>query len=198
MTSELDTPGKRLAEARKRAGYRTQKAFYNKFKIPQPTHSMRESGVRGIDPETAQEYARYLGNCSAEWILYGHGQAPGAIDAPASDTAAARPIMSFSAWRQQEQEAFDFLHDRILSITHENDEALLREFDLVLRSYGFEWDTNSIGKLAFYLLREIQEDGGASSLLQRAQEKIDWLQQALDALKDSLRKLDRLFGANKL
>lgn len=72
-----DTPASRLKLARVAAGFRTAKAFSDKFGIPQSTYSVHEAGTRDILPDVAQDYSDKLGNCSAGWILTGEGRGIG-------------------------------------------------------------------------------------------------------------------------
>lgn len=57
-------PGETLKALRKLRGYKTQKAFAEKFGIPLPTYNMHESGKRGIDVKMAKFYAKCL---DVEW-----------------------------------------------------------------------------------------------------------------------------------
>ncbi len=63
----------RLKLARVAAGYKTAKAFSDKFGVPQPTYSMHESGERSILGEVAQRYADWLG-VRVVWLERGEGE----------------------------------------------------------------------------------------------------------------------------
>jgi hypothetical protein len=194
MTVDLSTRGKRLRWARRCAGYRTAKAFYQKFGIDQGTYSGHESDGRGIRPDVAQEYATHLENCSPEWILYGQGEPPQPLDAGnPGDPQVFHPITA-KVRREEEEQAFALLYNGLLQVTQENDEAILREFGVVLERYGFEGNLKGVGRLAFHLFREAQEEGGVIPLMERASQRVTWLQEAMNDLKESLRKMGRLIG----
>lgn len=72
----MQTPGQRLKFARVAAGYRTARAFSDKFGIPQSTYSLHESDGRGLTEDVAVQYADWLGNCSAAWLQYAEGRSP--------------------------------------------------------------------------------------------------------------------------
>lgn len=64
---------KRLAQARKAAGYKTATEFAEKNDIPQPTYAMHESGKRGLSRgNTLDLYAEKLGIRKA-WLQFGEG-----------------------------------------------------------------------------------------------------------------------------
>jgi phage repressor protein C with HTH and peptisase S24 domain len=73
MTELKETPAMRLKLARVVAGYKTAKAFSDKFGVPQPTYSMHESGERRILGEVAQKYADWLG-VRVVWLERGEGE----------------------------------------------------------------------------------------------------------------------------
>lgn len=72
----MQTSGQRLKFARVAAGYRTARAFSDKFGIPQSTYSLHESDGRGLTEDVAKEYAAALGNCSPGWLQFGEGRSP--------------------------------------------------------------------------------------------------------------------------
>lgn len=72
----MQTPAQRLKLARVIAGYRTARAFSDKHGIAQSTYSLHESGGRGLTEDVAEEYARFLGNCSPGWLQFGEGRSP--------------------------------------------------------------------------------------------------------------------------
>lgn len=61
-------PETRLKQARKRAGYKTAKAFSDRHGIPQSTYSLHETGKRGLTREAALQYARLL-NVSVDYLI---------------------------------------------------------------------------------------------------------------------------------
>jgi phage repressor protein C with HTH and peptisase S24 domain len=73
MAEIRETPAMRLKLARVVAGYKTAKAFSDKFGVPQPTYSMHESGERSILGEVAQKYAGWLG-VRVVWLERGEGE----------------------------------------------------------------------------------------------------------------------------
>jgi phage repressor protein C with HTH and peptisase S24 domain len=73
MAEIKETPAMRLKLARVTAGYKTAKAFSDKFGVPQPTYSMHESGERSILGEVAQRYADWLG-VRVVWLERGEGE----------------------------------------------------------------------------------------------------------------------------
>jgi hypothetical protein len=183
------TPAQRLTLARIKAGYADPKDFYEAFEIPQSTYALHESGKRGIRPKVADKYASHLRNCTGAWLLYGEGQGP-------TVTAAANGDLSVDAAaerRHEEAASFLLLYDRITALTNDNDEALGRDFDVVFQHYGYDAGARGIVQLTFHLWREITEEDSDASLPERALKKIEWLDAAFDALKESLRKMKRLF-----
>ncbi len=83
MTDDLSTPAGRLKYARQMAGYRSARAFLEKFGHDQSTYSGHETGGRGLKPTQAALYAKQLNNCSAGWLLTAEGNAPLKNTAPA-------------------------------------------------------------------------------------------------------------------
>ena len=63
----------RLRLARVAAGFKTAKAFSDKFGVPQPTYSMHENGERSILGDVAQKYADWLG-VRVVWLERGEGE----------------------------------------------------------------------------------------------------------------------------
>ncbi|BAQ44368.1 hypothetical protein Maq22A_c04810 [Methylobacterium aquaticum] len=76
----MDTPGKRLREARKRAGFRSASAAAEAIGVPIATYNSHERagdpGARAYKPEHARQYARRFG-VTPEWLLLGTDQAGG-------------------------------------------------------------------------------------------------------------------------
>ena len=68
--SSMDTPGKRLKDARIKAGFKTARAGAERLALPYPTYAAHENGSRGILPEEAARYAKAF-KTRPEWILYG-------------------------------------------------------------------------------------------------------------------------------
>ncbi len=66
----MDTPAKRLKDARAKAGFKTAKAGAERMALPYPTYAAHENGSRGILPEEAARYAKAF-KTRPEWILYG-------------------------------------------------------------------------------------------------------------------------------
>jgi hypothetical protein len=185
------TPAQRLTLARIKAGYADPKDFYEAFGIAQSTYSLHESGQRGIRPKVADKYASYLRNCTGAWLLYGEGQGPDALRPTGGDPS----VDAAAEHRHQEAAAFLLLYDRITALTDDNNKALGREFDIVFHHYGYDSGHRGAVQLAFRLWREIAEEDSDLSLPERALKKIEWLDAAFDALKESLRKVKRLFDA---
>lgn len=71
-------PHQRLQRARAESGYRTAADAAAAFGWPAPTYFAHENGSRGLRPGTADKYARAF-HVDPAWILYGTGEAPGAL-----------------------------------------------------------------------------------------------------------------------
>ncbi len=70
--SLFDSTGKRLRMARIAAGYKTARAFCDKYNVPHSTYSLHETGRRNLKPKIAQQYADLL-HVSVAWLLTGMG-----------------------------------------------------------------------------------------------------------------------------
>lgn len=64
--------GKRLARARKAAGFDSAKAAAEALNIPIATYIQHENGTRGFRAPTAERYAKRF-KTTPEWILYAKG-----------------------------------------------------------------------------------------------------------------------------
>jgi transcriptional regulator with XRE-family HTH domain len=62
--------GKRLAEARRRAGYTSASAAARSLGMPVPTYAAHENGSRAPERETAQKYAKRF-KVTLDWLLNG-------------------------------------------------------------------------------------------------------------------------------
>ncbi len=65
----------RLKAAREAAGYETATDAAEAMGIPAPTYLAHENGSRGYPATRAKRYADFFGT-TAEWLLYGGGDAP--------------------------------------------------------------------------------------------------------------------------
>lgn len=79
--------GKRLAEARKLAGYRSAREAALENNWPESSYRAHEGGTRTIGQNDAERYAKRFGNTTAEHILFGSG----GIDAAAPPAKSAMP-----------------------------------------------------------------------------------------------------------
>jgi phage repressor protein C with HTH and peptisase S24 domain len=68
--------GARLAEARKKAGFRSAREAALRFEWPESTYRAHEGGTRTIGQDDAERYARSFANTSAPHILFGAGEDP--------------------------------------------------------------------------------------------------------------------------
>lgn len=73
MNTAPSETGKRLKEARIKAGYLTAKDFYEKFSIKSSTYSAHELGRNPLSIKTAKQYGKLL-NISFRWLLTGIDQ----------------------------------------------------------------------------------------------------------------------------
>ncbi len=69
----MTEPNERLKEARIKLGYESAAAAARAFGCGESTYASHENGVRGLRPETAEQYAKAF-RVPAEWLLYGKGQ----------------------------------------------------------------------------------------------------------------------------
>ena len=179
--SSLTTPGQRLTYARIKAGYEDQRQFADAVGVPQPTYNLHETGKRGIRPKVAEKYAAHLKNCTPAWLLYGDGtppaQAAGVVSTGAEDAA-----------------AFLVLYDRITALSDDNSKAARGQAGVILSHYGYDAGQRGVAQLAFHLWQECHEEGGSATITERVLKKLEWLDRVFDALKESLRKMDALFG----
>lgn len=187
--TDAKTPGQRLTLARIAAGYDDPVDFYRAFDIPQATYTPHETGGRGIRRDVAEKYARYLGNCTAAWILYGEGTGPamdnravGSADRPAVEGATVDR-------RYQETAAFLLLYDRLATLTEENEKTASEEFGVVFRHFGYQGGPRGLAQLTFHLWQQIVAEDNALSLAERAIQKIEWTKTALDQLVDMFRQI---------
>lgn len=67
---DLETPYKRLRDARKRAGYPSATAAADALGVVRTTYRTHENGDRAILPDSAQRYGTAFG-VSPAWLLYG-------------------------------------------------------------------------------------------------------------------------------
>jgi phage repressor protein C with HTH and peptisase S24 domain len=81
---------RRLRRAREAAGFRTATEFAERFRIPQSTYALHETGARGLKPAIAERYGKLLA-VSAGWLLTGGGDAPAAKTGPARPGSASAP-----------------------------------------------------------------------------------------------------------
>lgn len=69
----MDEMGKRLREARKKAGFSSAMAAAKKHNWPPSTYAAHENGQNGFPPETADVYGEAF-KVSAGWLLTGEGE----------------------------------------------------------------------------------------------------------------------------
>lgn len=72
LCMDLDTPGARLAWARKQAGYDSPRAAARALRWNENTYKSHDNGVRGYGVEEAQVYGRAF-NVSWIWLVSGEG-----------------------------------------------------------------------------------------------------------------------------
>ncbi len=85
----------RLKQARLAAGFRTQKAFWSAFGLPQATYSAHESSGRGLKRSVARDYCARLGIRLA-WLLDGEG--PMAVPREAPSAILTRGAVQAGSW----------------------------------------------------------------------------------------------------
>jgi phage repressor protein C with HTH and peptisase S24 domain len=88
---ERKRQGKRLAQLRSQAGYRSARAAALELGWPESTYRAHEAGARTIGADDAERYAARFGAGSAQWILFGDGLAPPASSAPTRRPDTFRP-----------------------------------------------------------------------------------------------------------
>lgn len=75
----MDSPGERLKWARIAAGYDTAAKAAKAANVKETTYRAHENTQNGLKPDLAAKYAR-LYRTSAEWLLYGKGNPPQALE----------------------------------------------------------------------------------------------------------------------
>lgn len=96
MASDI---GKRLALARRKAGFESASAAARALGMPVPTYSGHENGSRDPERGTAQKYARRF-NVSLDWLLNGRDAARLAPTVPLVGYVGAAAVASFYAEAQ--------------------------------------------------------------------------------------------------
>lgn len=189
-------PSDRLTYARIKAGYEDQKDFSTAFGIKPSTYTHHENGTRGLRPAKAEEYARLLKNCSAEWLLYGKGRGP-------DDTAAPGPIPSAgsigsddAADNPEEIAAFMVLYDRLATLTENANERTAEQFGLVARPFGYDGTPRGLVQMTAYLWRKIVHEDNDSPLLDRVFKRVSELEHALRRVHDVLREISKRLKAD--
>lgn len=166
-------PSSRLAFARVRAGYATAIGFARAHDIPQATYALHESGQRGIRPDVAEKYARLLGNCTAEWLLYGKGSGPGDPDAGGIEAA-----FQEIGGEPEKVAAFMLLHDRFTILAEQYEDAMGKGL-LVPRLLGYRNDARGRIKAVFSLWQQIVNMNDDLPLMQRVQDRLALLERGI-------------------
>lgn len=180
----LRTAADRLTFARIQAGYETAKEFALANDVPSGTYGGHESGSRGIRPDVAQKYAGLLGNCSANWILYGEGPIPRHTDGRDGPTQIDR--------ESEEMAAFMLLFDRVTASAQQYEQTMKEEFGVIPRLFGYAAeDARGAVQIAFYLWRQVVNQQGDLTLTERVLGRLHFLESSMAKLAETLREVGR-------
>jgi hypothetical protein len=180
----LVKPAERLKLARSKAGFETAEDFALAHNIPLGTYGNHESGGRGIRPDVAQKYASLLGNCSANWILYGEGPSP-------SDENGGSWVPEIDR-ESEEMAAFMLLFDRVTAAAQQYEQAMKEEFGFIPRLFGYVADdTRGAVQIAFYLWRQIVNQQNDLTLTERVLGRLHFLESSMARLAETFREVGR-------
>jgi hypothetical protein len=182
--SQLDTPAKRLAFARVRAGYGSALEFSRRHGVPQPTYALHENGRRGIRPVVAKRYAEALKNCTPEWILYGKGEIP-------KFTTGMEMLDNVPGVLEEAEEsaAFMLLYDRISALAKEREDAMEKEFGVRPRLFGIRADERGTVLLTFRYWRQIIDQETDLSITERVIQVVEAFEDAGRQMAEAMRKI---------
>jgi hypothetical protein len=95
--------GKRLAEARRAAGFETAADAAKAYRWHPQNVRDHEAGRRGVDPQQADDYARRY-KIQVQWLLYGRGEMKANEDSITAiinslDPETAREVLEFALFK---------------------------------------------------------------------------------------------------
>lgn len=96
--------GARLRAARKAAGFKTSKAFLNKYNIPASTYSQHESGSRIPDDETLKYYSK-LFDVNFDWLKSGMGN-PFSTSIPSKKNIISEELLDIKKTKEKKDKLF--------------------------------------------------------------------------------------------